>query len=595
MSAAPLDRFVLLLVASLMIVSGSGAQEQKPGRGEPDVSLRKSVHVREFRGRQVTGEERQIGRGDSMWRILIEEKGLSGKKFHSYLVVIRGLNPQVENLDLLRIGDKIFIPLRPDEIGAAPSSAVALTRDPGRSDSGRTISYRVKSGESLYRILREQFKLSDPRTLAQYASLVKDLNPQRKHDWDTLHEGEMIQLPALEAAGESASAEIRSQPNPQSSAPVVDTTKSEVPPAVPLDRNRALLSPAKANMPLLGSIVAALGGEIHASGEETIRLPDGTVHFDKSTYPVISNPVFRQRMVIDPSGTIPASLKAKLNDPSIGTPVLPLADGVSLQKAVAQLLVAMGYKPLPAERPVIVQEEGIAFEAKGDWMALGPEISNKTQDVFVINLTDRPDEIPDYLRDELAKLGLNLRAVALPRSGSAKRKKEREGDRVTDAAQIKHWPADKSEIVDALLFSFNVPFGVAETLSVEVRDGLRVDIRADRLFDSNGIRTALFFQATDPEIRNALERRHGVRAVALELGSLSSRELIARTLNVLGHPAIYREHRFPAEQGSAQDRLTLKAWGFNLPKRAMFVTDRKIPSTLHRFFFEKGLEIVYFR
>jgi hypothetical protein len=38
----------------------------------------------------------------------------------------------------------------------------------------------------------------------------------------------------------------------------------------------------------------------------------------------------------------------------------------------------------------------------------------------------------------------------------------------------------------------------------------------------------------------------------------------------------------------------LKAWGFNLKKKAMFVTDRQIPPALHRFFFEKGLEIVYF-
>jgi hypothetical protein len=32
-----------------------------------------------------------------------------------------------------------------------------------------------------------------------------------------------------------------------------------------------------------------------------------------------------------------------------------------------------------------------------------------------------------------------------------------------------------------------------------------------------------------------------------------------------------------------------------VPNKAMFVTDRQIPPELNRFFFEKGMEIVYFR
>ncbi len=598
MIRARLDCLLLLLFVSLPFASATEAQEQAPARGGTEMSLRKSVEVREFHGRHVTGEERQIGRGDSLWRILIEEKGLSSKKFQSYLVVIRGLNPQVKKLDLLRIGDKIFIPLRLDDVGDAPSVAAATTREAQRSSSGRTISYRVKSGESLYRILRQEFNLMNLRELAQYASLVKDLNPQRKGDWDTLHEGEIIHLPAPRSVGETASAKIASRSASQSSAAAVgasDAAEPVVAPTAPVDSEQVLSTPARENMPLLGRVVAAIGGEIQESGEETIKLPAGTVHFDRSTYPVIYNPDLRQRVVVDPNGNIPASLKAKLNDPSIGTPVLSMADGVSLQEAVTQLLFALGYKPLPAERPVVVQDGGIAFEAKGDWMALAPEVSNKTQDVFVINLTDRPDEIPDYVRAELAKLGLNLRGVISPRRVDAQPNNKPNADPKSDAGQIKNWPADKSELVDELLLSFGIPFGVAETLSAEVSDGLRVDIRADRVFESNGKRTALFFQRADPEIRKALQDRQGIRVVELELQSLSSRELIARMLGVLGDPAVYREYRFPTAQTSNRDWLTIKAWGFNLPEKAMFVTDRQIPAALHRFFFEKGLEIVYFR
>jgi len=76
---------------------------------------------------------------------------------------------------------------------------------------------------------------------------------------------------------------------------------------------------------------------------------------------------------------------------------------------------------------------------------------------------------------------------------------------------------------------------------------------------------------------------------------MSSRDVIGRVLSVLGEQISYREHRFAAANGAAKDRLTVTAWGFHLPRRSMFVTDRQIPAGLHRFFFEKGLEIVYFQ
>ena len=583
----------LLLAAILTMPLASAAQESSPAADTGDASLHKLVQEREFHGRKITGEERQIGRGDSLWRILIEEKGLSGKKFQTYLVVIRGLNPQIKNLDVLRIGDKVFVPLRSADLVGAPSGAAATTQTAARPDAGRTVSYRVKAGESLYRILRQEYKLSEPRELAQHASLVKDLNPQRPGDWDSLHEGEILRLPALGAPSASAEVAKRTEPLP---AGTRSDGGAKLPgaPAASLDRAQVLRSPARENMPLFGSIAAAIGSELQASGEETVKLPDGTVYFDKSTYPVIYNAALRQRVVLDPKNDIPASLKSKLNDPTIGTPVLSMADDLSLQDAVKQLLGALGYKPLPADRPIVVQEGAVAFEARGDWMALAPAVSNKTQDVFVVNLTDHPDEIPDYLRAELAKLGVTLRAVVLPRNGAAPRQNESVGDQRNLNGQIKNWPADKTELVDALLRSFGISFGVAETLSVELSDGLRVDTRADRVFEVNNKRIAIYFHRADPAIRKALQERQDVRVVELELDSLSSRELIARLLGLLGEPVAYSEHRFSAAQNSSQDRLALKAWGFSLPDRAMFVTDREIPATLHRFFFEKGLEIVYF-
>jgi len=580
----------------------SGYAQEQPGApsrgGQPELSLSKSINSREFQGRQYEGEERQIGRGDSLWRILVEEKGLPGQKFRSYLVVIRGLNPQLKNLEILRVGDKIFVPLRLEDAGdprRRPDTGVERSQ-PG---TATTINYRVKAGEHLYQILRDQLKLTEERKLAQYYLLIKDLNPERK-DWDTLVEGEIIRLPTIGTGLQAVTTEAGRTPavvRAPGTASVADPKKQGEAKigAAPFDVRQALRAPAKENMPLFAKIVEAVGNEVEQSGEEVVKLKDGTIRFERSAYPVIYNSALRQRLIIDPDGKVPASLTSKLNDPSTGTSILPMVNGVSIQDAVGQLLAGLGYQLLPTDRSVVIQEDGVTFEAKGNWTVLAPEVSNKTQEVYVINVTEQSNEVPDYLQSELAKQGLHLRDVVLPSQSNAQLKLAEIIPPGSSSAQVKNWPREKQEIVDALLLSYSITFGVDESLSVEVGAGMRIDTRADRLFELGGQRRALFFHGVDPEMRKSLQDKQGISTIDLDLRSLSTRELISRMLNLLGDQAVYQEHRFPAAAGSTRDRITVKAWGFQPTKKPMFLTDRQIPAALQRFFFEKGLEIIYFQ
>jgi len=265
----------------------------------------------------------------------------------------------------------------------------------------------------------------------------------------------------------------------------------------------------------------------------------------------------------------------------------------SLQEAVGQLLAGLGYQSLPPDRPVIIQEAGVAYEARGNWMALAPEESNKAQEIYVINLTDQTEATPDYLIAQLQSRGLNIRDVVVASAGSRPAAAVNPSRPVN--TQVHTWPRDKKELVDALLRAHGIPAGGAATLSIKLRDGLTLETQADRVFEARGNKIALFFQRAQPEIKKSLQDSQGYKTIEIDIAALSSRELIGRLLSELGEQAGYREHRFPAAGGSNQERLTVKVWGFLLPKQSLFVTDREIPQSLHRFFFEKGLEIVYFQ
>jgi hypothetical protein len=574
------------------------AQETASG-GQSEINLRRSAQSRPYQGREVEGEERQIAPGDTLWRILVRDKGLPGQHFHRYLVVIRGLNPQIKDPELLRVGDKVFIPLRPDQV-AGPRPVPEIPPNQSNSGRGATTDYRVKAGEHLYQILRDQLKLTGDQKVAQYYALVKDLNPERK-TWDNLVEGEIIRLPTLGQESQIAAAPALKPLRPVETTPTETQSALESRPtgrtkaaAAAVDRSQAMRAPARENMALFASVAEAIGGEVQSSGEEVVSIKDGNLRFDKGRYPVVYSAALRQKVVIDPDGKIPSSVRTKLADPSVGTAILAMANGVSIQSAVSQLLAGLGYQSLPANRPVIIQEEGVAYEAQGGWMALAPAHSDKIQEIYIISLTDDAAEIPDYLKTHLQKSGLHLKDILLP--GAPNPSVPQAKIETKDVFnQIKTWPRDKREMVDALLFSFGVPFGVAESISVQLRDGLRLDARSDRVFEFSGTKTALFFQRPDPEVVKALQETPGVRAVALDLTALSSREVINRMVNLFGDQTIYREHRFAAASGAAKDRLTVSVWGFHLERRSMFITDRQIPAGLHRFFFEKGLDIVYFQ
>ncbi len=594
---------ILLLFLSLAMVMKIHAQESSRDRGQNEtgeLTLQKTAQSREYQGRDVEGEEKRVGPGDTLWRMLVKEKGLPEKRFSQYLVIIRGLNPQIKQIDVLRIGDTVFIPLRPDDLlGAPPVPAKAeVQRSP--ITRGAIKEYRVKQGEHLYQILREQLDISTDREVALYYALVKDLNPERKN-WDALLGGDVIRLPFTGKPAELTIAERRgpgateskketaptNEINPASSLGQIKQDNSPTPIILSLDYAKQLA--AKENVALLGQVVESLGNEVRRDGQETLTLRDGTFRVDRTSYPVVYNPKLQQRIILDPDEKIPDSLKSKLMDPSAYTAVFPVSRTASLQDSVNQLLSRLGYQSLPTDRPVVIQEAGISIEAKGNWMALAPEESNKAQDIFIIALTDNPQDIPDYLRKELSTRGLHFKDILLAASSSQSPASNESKD---SAPAVKHWPREKREFIDAMLLSFSVPFGVSETLSIELGQGLRVDVRCDRIFERNGKRTGLFFQRLEPEIKKVLQEKEKMKVIELDLPVLEHKEIMVRLLTELGEQAAYREHRFSAS--ASKDRLNITAWGFLLAKHGMFVTDREIPESLHRFFFEKGLEIVYF-
>jgi hypothetical protein len=613
----------LAFTTPLLFGARSGvAQELSPEANETasaEISLQKTIGVREYHGRKVEGNEHEVRPGDTLWRILVKDKGVAENRFTEYVVLIRGLNPALKSTDIIHVGDKIFIPVNPNEALArsGAESGIASATAPGQ---GKTQPYAVKPGEHVYQIIRTHLGIQDERKVAQYFALVKDLNPQ-KTNWDVLEKGEVIRLPvtaAADATSVATSAPATSSPDTSAAgsasgpAPLSDKAcpepcgregQGEISPAPPVQPkptpapvigiDYAQRLNARENFDLIGVVAESLGHDVQRTGDEMVALKDGVIRLDKAQFPVVYNRVLNQRVIIDGDDHIPESLRSNLKQQSVNAPVVSLAKDTTVQDAVGQLLARLGYQPLPAEHPVIIHDGGVSFEAKGQWAVMAPQQSNRPQEIIVINLADRPGLVPDDLKTHLGAKGLHLKNITLP--GANPSDTADGGDSVPVKGEAKKLPRELPELIDAMLLAYQIPFGVKESLAAELSSGLNAEIAADRTFEHRGRKHALFMRSIDPAIKAALESKQGIRAIELDVTALKPRDLIAKFLAALGEKVPYKEHRFSAAKGSLQDRFVVKAEGFLLPARSLFLTDREIPARFQPVFFEKGLDIVYFQ
>ncbi len=568
------------LACGVSLLSEARAEEQAARSGQEapaQLELRRTVRTREYQGRKVEGEERVVRPRDTLWRILVIEKGLPEKRFSRYVILISELNPGLKKPDVLQVGEMLFIPIQPDEaLGVKPAAPDATAKQaqaaPTKIEGGRT--YQVKKGDHLYKVLREQLGIKGvdlPKAVAQ----VKALNPKKKN-WDTLLAGETLRLPG----GAAAAAEQ-----------TVVTPAEEPVRIVGLDYGQKI--PVQENLDVLESVMKALGRETSREGEEVVPLREGTVHIDRGAYPMIQD-AKGKKVILDLQNKISAALRSRMETDAPSLPIVSVNKGASLHEAIAGVLSRLGFQSLPSNQPVVVQDSGVAVQVKGEWMVTAPDAGGAVAQVMVISLTDAQGQTPDYLKDYLSLKGMSLKEILLPSAGTAATATGAAPAGSPASFRIEKWPAGGVALVDAFLKDYGIASTSDGQFSVTLRDGIRIDAKADRLFEHGGKKVALSFRPLGDEVKNALQKDEGVQVVELDIAKASARELIAYLLFAVGESATYREQRFQANERGPKDKLALAVTGYYLPQRSLLLTDREIPRGLERFFGEKGMRVIRF-
>lgn len=256
----------------------------------------KNFIVRYDRGWDILCEPYVVKKNDWVLKIFRQKGEIAHRDFREFLSIFKRLNPHIKNVDMIRPGQGIDIPLRKLEHGSLPGQDmgvvtipfVSLTKvtDVVKEHSDR---YTVQKGDTVSKLIARKYGRYDTKSYNEGVQLFKAANPQVT-DIDRIYAGQKLYLPDPEIREKSwyatlydAQGKLRER--------VDQGRASETPkekPA-PIPRPRAAPAP-KPETPKghLAEAAAFVGGRLQAKGTYYLpRAGEEDFELDLSKHPVL--------------------------------------------------------------------------------------------------------------------------------------------------------------------------------------------------------------------------------------------------------------------------------------------------------------------
>lgn len=517
--------------------------------------------------------------------------------------LIRQLNPGIRDLNRVRVGQRIVLPLRATTDPAAPAAPL-----PERKAESTT-TYRIQEGDSLSRILLEEFQV-DPADVLKAYRLIRRLNPELG-DLNHLQRGSNLKLPR-ELIRRTAQEARPAQPTPPK--PLQTPPPESAPASIPQSRQEAPSPPAP--------VQASPGGTKPQPGEllETVVLtlekpPGEAVLKTSSIEPLLSiiRPVIgRMKGTVTAAGNyfIPLKDASQITLDCSLLPVVELDDGSLILLDFANRL-SEGIKG--AIRQSWPQASVVAAgELPDQFLALQAIIGHSrnytmTRTGRALTLSEKPEvqAFPDWIIAAKREVGGVLFRQGLfllegdekPLSDPARRLLENGGLSVTevaDARVVMSPPASVTAgtavsdlrglkglaLAEALLKHLGetaVP-NAEVVLFDQARDGFNLAVTADLLL-RKGEKRILFLKKKLPEQFVRILKEGGTEVIVVAETD-AGRPLLETVLRGIGAPVSlgYYSYRFPDAAGKPRLAVSFSALRTTAGGEPLFLVDFDPPA-----------------
>jgi len=169
----------------------------------------KNYVVRYDRGWDILCDPYVVKKNDWIFKLLRQKGEISHKDYPEFLRIFKRLNPNVRDIDRIRPGQHIVIPLKKVPRDALPEQSSGVVTIPFLADSRMSQAlekysspYRVQKGDSISILISRQFEGHGTQAYEQGMKLFRVMNPKIKN-LNCIYVGQVIRIP---------DPEIQSQP-----------------------------------------------------------------------------------------------------------------------------------------------------------------------------------------------------------------------------------------------------------------------------------------------------------------------------------------------------------------------------------------------
>ena len=163
--------------------------------------LYKSYVIRYDRGWDILCEPYEVKPNDWVLKIFRQKGEIASRDFREFLGIFKRLNPHVKNVDRIRPGQIIDIPLKKIDPGTLPGQASGIVTIPfvTLSRSSELIhqhskQYRVRKGDTVSKLIARRFGRFGTKSYKEGVKLFKAANPGIKN-LNLIYAGQRIYLP----------------------------------------------------------------------------------------------------------------------------------------------------------------------------------------------------------------------------------------------------------------------------------------------------------------------------------------------------------------------------------------------------------------
>lgn len=385
--------------------------------------------------------------GDWVIKILKLRGEIAAQDFPYFLQIFARINPHVKDVDRIRPGQQIFIPLRELPSGSREARDGLVTIPfvdlSSRSGSARTAptAYRVQSGDTISKLVASRYGRYGSNAYKEGIRQLKQLNPRIK-DLDLIFVDQVVFLPSPGAPGAPPA-----RTEPLASAPVTARPISRPPPPAAASRDPGhgfgmgnaadQSSRPTADISTLSEAAAMMSATIRNTGSQVFPGGSrGAVRIDFARTPVIDLPDGRKVMLTADRRPIEAADLAAVEKQWKDFRQLSLPSTASLEEVLEAVLDS----PEKGERPrrtVQVTAGGVTFEVRPKWLLDGPGASINPIRHICITPIDAPSQrTPTGIIRFLAQHGVRIREVMRPgRAGAVPPPAPPKRERATSARE----------------------------------------------------------------------------------------------------------------------------------------------------------------